>query len=191
MNFTDEIIISAIQSGNDRNALNYLYSNLFPKIRKYICDNSGDKDSAFDIFQDSIMVFYKYVKTNKFDSKYDIAGFIFTVSKNLWINKALRDKKMTNIPDYYDKPDTNIDILTHLIEKEREIEIKRIMSMLGEKCEQLLKFSIFHKLRNSEICQKMGFSTENAVKTQKYKCMQKLQAIINESPSIKQTLQEI
>jgi len=191
MSFTDSAILKAIREGNDRHALKFLYDNLFPKIRKYICDNSGDKDAAFDIFQDSMMVFYKYVKTDKFDTKYDIAGFIYTVSKNLWINKILKDKKMTGLPEKYDMADAAPEILDQLINREREQKVQQVMALLGEKCQQLLKLSVFYKLRNSEICDKMGFSTENAVKTQKYKCMQKLQDIISENPSLKLMLQEL
>jgi RNA polymerase sigma factor (sigma-70 family) len=191
MNFSDAEILGAIQTGEDRKVLKYLYEKLFPKVKKYIHENSGDSDAAFDIFQDSIMVFYKYVKTNKFDPKYDIAGFVFTVSRNLWINKVAKEKRMTTLPEYYDSPDVQADIVHQLIDREREQEIKRVMAMLGERCEELLRLSIFYKIRNVEICKRMGFSTENAVKTRKYKCMQKLISLIEENPSVKRMIHEI
>lgn len=191
MGYTDLEILSAIHKGDDRNVLTFLYTRLFPKVKKYIRDHSGDTDVAYDIFQDGILVFYKYVKTNKFDPKYEIGGFVFSVCKNLWLNRLARDKRMAEMPDYFDSKDGSVDMLTLLINEEREKEISRIMQMLGVKCEELLKYSIFYKLRNTEICDKMGFSTENAVKTQKYKCMQKLILLVEENPSVKRIINEI
>jgi RNA polymerase sigma factor (sigma-70 family) len=191
MGYSDAEIIQAISSGNDRDALKYLYKTLFPKVKKYICENSGNNDAAFDIFQDSILVFYKYVTTNKFDTKFEIAGFVFTVSKNLWINQIRKDKREMPMPEYFDCSDTCDDIMEHLITKEREKEVSYILSQLGTRCEELLRYSVFYKLKNNEICKKMGFSTENAVKTRKYKCMQKLISLIESKPSLKQAMQEL
>jgi RNA polymerase sigma factor (sigma-70 family) len=191
MGFSDAEILHAIASGNDREALLYLYNKHFSKVRKYICDNSGTKDEAFDIFQDSIMVFFNYVTSKKFDPKYEIGAFIFTVSKNQWINQVKKNSKEVALPEFFDCTDNSGDIMESLISKERENEVAQLLGQLGDKCEELLRFSIFYKLKNSEICEKMGFSTENAVKTRKYKCLQKLISLIEANPSLKKAIQEL
>ena len=191
MGYSDNEIINAIKTGNDRDVLKFMYNSLFPKVKKYIRNNSGDSDAAFDIFQDSLMVFYKYVKMNKFDPKYEISAFIFSVSKNLWFNRLRKERREVEMPDHYDYSDHSNDIVEHLINKEREKAVSGVLSQLGQRCELLLRYSIFYSMRNTEICEKMGFSTENAVKTRKYKCMQRLILLIEANPSLKQALQGI
>lgn len=191
MGYSDIEIIDAINTGNDRNVLKYMYNSFFPKVRKFILDNSGDTDAACDIFQDSIMVFYNYVKMNKFDTKYEIGAFVYTVSRNLWFNRLRKEKREVAMPAFYDSSDTGSDIMECIITREREEIVSGILSLLGQRCEKLLRYSVFYKLKNSEICEKMGFSTENAVKTRKYKCMQKLISLIESRPLLKQAIQEI
>jgi RNA polymerase sigma factor (sigma-70 family) len=191
MGYSDAEILQAIVSGNDRDALKFIYKTLFPKVKKYICDNSGNNEVAYDIFQDSMMVFYKYVITNRFDTKFEISAFIYSVCRNLWINQVRRDKREVVMPEFFDCSDNCEGVIEQLITREREEEVSSVLSQLGDRCEELLRYSVFYKLRNIEICQKMGFSTENAVKTRKYKCMQKLILLIESKPSLKKAIQEL
>jgi len=190
MYYSDPEIIKALKSGDTGGALEFLYKILFPKVRKYVRKNSGDSSTAFDVFQDSIMVFYRYVMEDKFDPKYDIGGFVFTVSKNIWLNRLRKEKRELYLPDNKDFIDEFDNSLDCLITREREEIISELMVNLGKKCEELLRYSIFYQMKNSEICGKMGFSTENAVKTRKYKCMQKLILYIEERPALKKILKE-
>lgn len=191
MGYSEDEILKAIRSGNDRNVLKHLYKVHFPKVKKYIMNHSGDSDTAFDVFQDSIVVFYKYVKENKFNPAHETGAFIFSVSKNIWLNKIQKDKRIVTLPEYAEFKDDNQNIVDQLITREREEIVSGVLSQLGSTCQKLLQYSIFYKLRNAEICEKMGFSTENAVKTRKYKCMQKLISIVENNPSLKKTLQEL
>ena len=51
-----------------------------------------------------------------------------------------------------------------------------------------LQYSVYHHKTNSEICQLMKFATENSVKTQKYKCKQKLMEIMEAHPALQEVL---
>ena len=189
MKYSDKEILQAIKSRHEKDVLNFIYNTHFPKVQQYVKQNSGDQDAAFDVFQDSIMVFYKYVMEDKFDPKYEIGAFVFSVSKNIWINKLRKESKEVEVPEYIDFSDTGNDIMDQLITREKEGLVAELLSKLGERCEELLRYSIFYRMKNTEICKKMGFSTENAVKTRKYKCMQKLIAFIEERPGLKSVLQ--
>jgi len=191
MKYSDVEILQALKSGQDRDVLKYIYNTHFPKVNRYIKQNSGDQDAAFDIFQDSIMVFYRYVKEDKFDPQYDIGAFIFAVSKNLWLNRLRKESREIVLPEYVDFSDTGGNIMDHIFTREREEAVSEVLTRLGERCEELLRYSIFYRMKNTEICEKMGFSTENAVKTRKYKCMQKLINYIEERPGLKNALQKL
>ena len=190
MEYSDNEILQAIRSGYDGKVLKHMYNSLFPKVKRYIKQNSGDSDAAFDVFQDSIMVFYRYVKEGKFDPRYEIGAFIFAVSRNLWLNRLRKENREVILPEHVEFQDAGENIMDNLMTREREATIAVLLGKLGKKCEELLRYSVFYRMRNTEICEKMGFSTENAVKTRKYKCMQKLISFIEDRPGLKEILQE-
>ena len=88
MQIKDKSVIAAIKSGKDDKALKMLYNVLLPKIKAYIRSNNGSEDEAFDVFQDAVVIFFKQVVTGKFDTKYSISAFVYSVSRNLWINRV-------------------------------------------------------------------------------------------------------
>ena len=150
--------------------------------------NSGNEEEAFDIFQDAVVILCKYIKNGNFDPTKEVGGFLYYVSRNLWINKAKHDKRVVQLPTDFDHgsfEDFSDDIVTH----EKENMLKKVIQLLGEKCFRLLQYSIYEELPYGEICRLMGFSTINAVKTQKYKCKQKLFKLMEENPSIREVLE--
>jgi RNA polymerase sigma factor (sigma-70 family) len=174
-------MIESIKDGKNTQILQHLYKNVLPKISKYICTNSGTEDDAFDIFQDGVMIFYKYIITGRYREEFEISGFLYTVCKNLWINKVKHNKLLIRMEEKYECPDTYENILDFIITKEREEEVSRLLSKLGERCRELLQYVFYYQLSTKEICEKMGFSNENTLKTKKYKCKQRLLEIINNS----------
>lgn len=191
MKYTDGEILQAIRSGGERQVLQYLYDTCFPRIRRFVQNHAGSRDVAFDVFQDGMVVFFQYVMDGRFDSKHEIGAFLFTVCRNTWFNRAKRESRYVALPDQRDYSDESPDVVDQLISHEQQETIAGLLERLGEKCRQLLQYSVFYKLRNSEICSKMGFSSENAVKTRKYKCMQKLIDMVQEDPELKQSLAEM
>jgi len=185
--FSTDEILKAITSGKDRMVFNHLYDDCLPKIERFILRNNGDKDEAYDIFQDAILIFYKQVKLNRFKKEYEVQGFIYTVGRNLWINRIKKRNKQISMDDQVLLAETNP--LQDLITKERENIISEVLSLLGERCKTLLTFSIYHNYSLDNIRKIMGFSTVNAVKTKHYKCKQRLIKLVKDNKEFKNTLQ--
>ncbi len=185
MEYTDREILELIRVGNDDKALSFIYKKTFPKIKNLILKNGGRDDEAKDIFQDAVISFYNYVKQGKFDAGNAIDAFIYSVSRNLWINYVKKQNRVTELNTEYDQvAEVGGDSLSYLISNERTTLVTELLDMIGERCKELLLNSIYHKLSMREICEKMGFSTENAAKTSNYKCKQKLVEIVKNSPSL-------
>lgn len=187
MRYTDSEILDSIRKGKEDRALEFLYKSVLPKIKHYVLSNSGDDQEAYDIFQDAIMIFYRQVKLDKFKEEHEIAGFIYSVSRNLWINRAKQRNRNVSA-EGLSFVESDGDVLGGLISKEREVYVMNMLAGLGERCKELLLFTIFHKLSMKEVCEKMGFSTENAAKTRNYKCKQKLIELVKDNPSVKDLL---
>lgn len=168
--------------------MEYLYKGIFPKIKSYILSNSGSEEDALDIFQDSIVILCKQINAGKFNRQHEVAAFLFSVGRNLWINKAKREKKVDSFPENYEINE-NENFSDMIITKEKRKLLNEIIEKLGRKCFELLQYAIFYQAKPDEIIEKMGFSTVNAVKTQKYKCKKKLEQILEEKKVYKEVIE--
>jgi RNA polymerase sigma factor (sigma-70 family) len=183
---TDSEIIIAIKTSNNNAVLSHLYKSVLPKIKRFIIKNSGSEDDAKDIFQDAVIILFNQVKLNKFDETKEIGGFMYSVARNLWINKVKRQNKQIQITDteYELKADIGQDSLNGMITNEKTLAIKDLMNQVGEECKQLLKYSIYDRLSMKEICEKMGYSSESVAKTYNYRCKQKLVNLVKNNKVI-------
>ena len=152
--------------------MDWMYRDVYPKIRRYILSNNGTADDSKDVFQEALLVFYRQVIEHKFDQIRDIEGYIIGVSRNIWINRA---RKRSREVDMVDSPtDTQDDPLIHLIMTEKWDAFQRLFERIGEKCRELLTYAAYEKLSMEEIAVKMQFTNANAAKTTHYRCKQKL-----------------
>jgi RNA polymerase sigma factor (sigma-70 family) len=187
--FTKEKIIESIRQGRDRDVLNAMYRDIYPKVDRYITSNSGTNDDSRDIFQEAILIFYKNVTENKHDQINDITGFIIRVSRNLWINKVKSKRKQVEIELLENVEDFTPSPLITLIMSEKWIAYNALFESIGLKCRELLTYAVYEKMSMKEIARKMNLSNENTAKTQNYRCRKKLMEIIAENKELKDLLQ--
>jgi RNA polymerase sigma factor (sigma-70 family) len=167
-----QFLLNDILNESGNKALTYLYDNTLSKVRKYVMKNSGLRDEADDIFQDAVIVFFQKVKENKYDPQMNLEAFVYTVARNLWIDKARRDKRMLryeNVGQFEYKSDYS-DQLNVLIEKEKTSAMRKVFEMLDEKCQKILHYYLFEKKSMKEISQLMGYSSDDVAKTNHYRC---------------------
>lgn len=181
MNISDKEMIHGILNDEDDKVLSMLYAEVLPNVEKFICKNNGSVDEAHDIFQDAIIIFYKQVKNRKFDEKYKIAGFLYSVSRNLWINRAKRMQRQVELSDKESYIQVDDDVLGDIITDERIALINELLGKIGENCKEILMYSVYKKLSMKEICEVMGYSSENTAKTRNYKCKQKLIKLVKDN----------
>ncbi len=179
-------ILENIRSGTGNKALTHLYENTLPKVRKYVLKNSGSKDEANDIFQDAVIIFFNKVKDDKYDPKMEIDAFIYTVARNLWIDKARRERRMVNYDhvQQFEYQTDNNNQLTDMIDKEKTGAMRKVFEMLDEKCQKILNYYIYEKRSMKEISQLMGYSSEDVAKTNHYRCKQYLSKLVKNSQEL-------
>jgi RNA polymerase sigma factor (sigma-70 family) len=184
--YTDQEIIESIRKGKTDRVLSYLYDTSQYKIRNWILKNNGSDEEAQDIFQDAVLSFYNYVLENRFDEGKSVDGFLFAVGRNAWRNRAKQKnrlitgekemEKMERVPD-------DVALISQSMDEDKSKKIEALLGMLGERCKQLLIYSIFYDIRMDEIAETMSFANANAAKTKNYKCKQRLIGIIKEHPN--------
>lgn len=188
MQYSDNEVITALKEGNDDAVLSFLYKEVLPKVKHYIKTNRGNEDEAKDIFQDAVIIFYKKAKLNQIEENTNVTAYICYVAKNLWINRAKKLNKTTDLSNEYSMQMEDSDLLNNLITEERTNKVKELLSKIGEECQKLLKYSVYDNLSMKEICVKMGYSSEDVAKTYNYRCKQKLVQLVMKNKGIENLL---
>ncbi|MBC7391601.1 MAG: sigma-70 family RNA polymerase sigma factor [Opitutaceae bacterium] len=166
-------VVEAITNGHNTKALNYLYKSALPQITKFICMNNGDEDEAKDIFQDAVVSLFTTVKLGKYDTAKDVNGFLFFVSRNLWINYVKRRGRQMDITKMHlSMYEENQEAV--IITSEKEDQINQFLEKAGSKCRQVLKYVIYDDYSMKEIAKLMNFANEAVAKTTHHRCKQKL-----------------
>ncbi len=188
MKLPENEIIEAIRQGKDESAIQILYKECFGKIRDFIRKNSGSQEDAEDIFQDAVLILYKQIKQGRLGDGVEFRGYLFTVARNLWINKAKRERRIFHLPEGFQLSSQE---KLPLLNKEREEFIRYVFAKVGERCRELLTLTVYFDHSMKEVCEKMGFPTENAAKTQHYKCKQRLIEMMGQNMEFKNLLKSV
>ena len=189
MNKNDLKIVASIDKGDNSAALKLLYGTPLKKVQSYVLKNNGSRDDANDVFQDAVIALFNSIKKGKYDKNKDIDGFLYTVARNLWIDKIRKDKKreVTDFTESYDHTDYS-DQLKHMVSQEKLSAFQTVFNMQTERCKELLHYAIYEKLSMKVISEKLGMNNENVAKATHYRCKQALAKIIHENKGLTSTL---
>jgi RNA polymerase sigma factor (sigma-70 family) len=176
----DKEVIELIRKGNHTRAFEKVYDN-FPVIRKMIISSGGTADDAKDIFQDSIIIFYRMVLKPDFILTSAIGTFVYSVSRKLWLKKIRDDgSKIFSLKEEDIIADDIKDLEDQMEESERIALAGKVIETIGEPCRSILLLFYFEKSTMKEIANQLGYSNENTTKAQKYKCIERGKKILAE-----------
>lgn len=183
---SDADIIRAVKL-SERQVFKWIYNKYYPMIRQLVVLNSGTEEDAKDVFQTGVIVLYEKIKSDDFDKKSSIKTFFYSICRNQWL-KRLKQMKLTDrIVDsqpYFDIPqqtEENDDYLVPLSELQ-ELLLRQFIK-LDENCQKILQLFYYDNLSMAIIAERTGYTNADNAKTQKYRCIQKLQGLM--TPFIK------
>ena len=168
----DESIIELIRAGKTGIALNTLYKH-FPLIRKMIYSKGGNSQDAEDIFQEALIILVKRIKNTDFKLTAQLSSYLFSVCRFLWKDELKKRKQ--NISSVFEPGLDELEEqdLTEVVEQENRAKLaEKVLDELKERCRELLLLFYEGRLKLKEIAVRMGYSSENTAKNQKYKCME-------------------
>jgi RNA polymerase sigma factor (sigma-70 family) len=187
----DIALLEAIKANNNSKYIELMYVRIFPKIKKIVFDGRGNHEDAKDLLHDTVLAFFKYVKENKYELNTDIDAFLYTVAKNRWINKAVKDKRLEISDQNFEHSMVEPSHIGKLYSKERVLAVRTILDRLGDRCKELLTMIYYDEKSMKEIGEEMGYATADAVKTKHYKCKQRMISMVKENSTYKELLTTI
>jgi len=181
-----------IKEGRDKDVVPLLYKKVYPIVKKYIVSHNGNKEDAFDMFQDALVDFYNIVMEGTYNEKYRVFGLLYRSSINKWLNKIKRDKKI-QYKDEFEEIEESGGIADQefvLLGKEENL-LKELFKPIGAKCIELLTCFIYTNLLMEDVMIRLGFPSVAAVKMQQQRCKQKVIEQIEKNPAILKRLKGI
>ena len=193
LNFTEEEIINGIVSSSEKKnneVFKFFYKEYFPLISHFIIKNSGTEKDAEDLFQDTIIVFYKKLKHGNLTLSCSVKTYLYSVCRNLWL-KRLKDCKNISpvkIEDLDIPADIDEDPGQQIDDKNRSETLEKLFEKLGDRCKKILLYFYYRKLAMEEIQKEFGYKSVQVAKNEKYKCMKKLASMISRDMNIQSQL---
>jgi len=168
---SDKECIAFIQNGDSS-----VFSDLYERHRElffgFVRRNFRKSDDYIaDLYQDSCVVLWQNITKGKLTPEAltsSIETYIIGVAKNILMARE-RSLKRIMADSPYEADD---------IEVERNQVIQSVVDRMGEPCATLLDKFYWEKLSGEEIAKLMNYNNADTVKTQKWKCMQKLKVTL-------------
>jgi len=171
---SDSLIVEGIKKSDDK-ALKFVYKKYYIMIHQFVVTNTGLKQDADDLFQDGIIILYEKIKNGSYKGNSSIKTYFYSICRNQWL-KVLRKRRIfVPINDqnkYIDIPDDNLG--PEYDDSTETAILKEQLSILDQRCRQIIVFFFYEKLSLKQIAKKLGYTNAENAKTQKYRCIQKL-----------------
>jgi len=170
-----EFLKSQVNSQRNK-GFSYLIDQYFDTIKGYVIQNSGSEDDAKDVFQEGLIALISNLNKNKFQGKSALKSYLFSICKNLWLQKIRKEKKTENIKSLEEVPyeETDKD------DKEKMFEaMQHQFKKLGGKCQQILIEFYYKKHSIKKLQEIYGLGSAQAAKNKKSRCLKKLSEMVN------------
>lgn len=182
---TDEQIIEGFRL-NDRKTINTFYSVNRDRFFSYFRNAFGKSDEELiDLYQDSCVTLWENANNGRLKRLTStLSTYLFAVGK---YKMMANDRKFKEMASDIDLQNLNLveDDPEEIEERESRLKIiDEIVDEMKYPCSDILRMHYWEKCSGEEIAEKMQYKNPDAVKTQKYKCMQKLKKVISERISI-------
>ena len=178
-------ILSKLKSNSELNTcLKYLYKEYFGFLEGMILNNSGSKEDAEDVIQETFVALIQIIQNDKLKS------FLYAVAKNIWLGKLKKHKAEYMRANIWveSNPKFEADIQEQLSKNEALSLISNVLSTLGSVCKVILQKFYYEELSLKEILAFTDFENEQVLRNKKTKCMKSLTKKLNQQPHLKESL---
>lgn len=175
--------INKLLSG-DTQFVKKLIKEVFPVVRSFVLQNSGNAEDAKDLTQESLYILIDKLRNGNYKADTNLSGYCVTIAKNEWMNQI---RKAGTRKKYRDSMKHELDIQMPSDNEpylEWRNELKAHISKLSEPCKNLIQLHYFMKVKLIDVAPLLGY-TKNFVKIKHKRCLDQFRAnMIKMSKSI-------
>lgn len=163
----DEQIIHLLHSVDRVAAFKKLF-RYYGAVKSHVIKNSGSEQDAEDVFQDALIILYNKIQSPEFKLTSRLETFLFGIAKHVWSEKIRRKQKDENASIAFES--------SRLESSNDEYRIsiaERAIQFISQQCKEILELFYLKRKSMEEIASLQSYSSVNAAKTAKYKCLEK------------------
>ena len=188
--FSTTEILEGIRNGSN-NILRYIYEVYYDPIELMVLKNSGTKEIAKDIFQESLVAIFKMAQVKEFSIKQSsFFTYFYALNRNT-LFMYFRSNKKDVLHHSADLKQNDIafgeDVDGLIMKGLKERLFHKYFHRISEKCRQILKL-VMEGLTASIIANKLGFTSDAYVRKRKKICLDSLIEMIKRDPKSKELL---
>ena len=176
-------LFNSLITGDSKGILE-IYELVYPSVRKYIRNNSGNQEDAEDVFQRALLHITTKAKVKNYQPVANFEWYLYGICKNLWLKELNFRKKWATkaeVKEVTDESNAKLMALEILEHDRREVYLRNF-NLLSDNCKKVL--SLFLKKRKQkEIAEELGYSSETVVRQRVFKCKNKLTKLIQKDAS--------
>jgi RNA polymerase sigma factor (sigma-70 family) len=192
--YTDRELLEEIGDARSRDAaIRYLYRSYFGVSANYVKMNSGSEQDAEDIFQEVVISFIELVKEQKFRGECSVSTFIYTLTRNCWLNEMKKRGRSKIREEKFEKQQDSVtmDVGGWMEQYESKKQLLKLVADLGETCRKILVAFYYENLSMREILQTLDYENEQVVRNKKYKCLKKLEQMVTGDSALINNLKSV
>lgn len=171
-------------SQNDHTTATYVYKTLAPPVFKYVLSNSGNREEAKDLFQETYIKVLKKVQDGKYTNQDKFEAYFLTIARNTWIDHLRSKKKVFTVGDddflLQRADESDEESLMHLIlhDKRMEALLQVWNTWEDTDCRRILQRFHYENARTKDIALEEDTS-QNTLLQRIFKCRSKLFRLVS------------
>lgn len=186
---TDIQVIEAIKAG-DPNGIKYLYTQYYSMIADFILKNSGLKEDAEDIFQETLISMISNIRKADFNLTSKLGSYLYSISRNMWLYRLRKIKSGPFlIKDSYEAIEDESQIPEMELFEDRHHLIAKLFDKISVECQKILSGFYFEEKQLKDIGVQMNY-TEGSIRVKKSRCMDSLKKLVENDPAYIQLTQK-
>ncbi|MEL0651456.1 sigma-70 family RNA polymerase sigma factor [Algibacter sp. TI.3.09] len=172
---------------NNSFVIQAIYDKFVPKVVNYIKQNSGSRDQAQDVVQDTLVTIYNQASEKGLKLTCPFDAYFFLLCKRKWLNvlKKTSNKEVTINEEVLSKGDEAQELAFETsVFGEKQALFAEMFEKLGNACQDLLKATF--KIKSMEEVAASLNVTYAYARKKKSLCIGKLTELVRESPKFNQ-----
>lgn len=171
---SDQQLVNRLRE-RDNQAFELLYHFYYPVVERFVLRNSGTRDHAQDVFQETILVLLDKVPAADFELTSSLKTYILAISQNLWLKRLRQAGRLVRAEL------TEVEALLPPAEPaafgaERAAEAQRraqgLLARITARCQALLRALFFGQQSIEAVMAENHYTSVHNAQNQKYKCLE-------------------
>ena len=149
-------LLQKVAQSRDVEAFRKLFELYGPRVKSYMMRQGADSTTAEDLAQETLLIVWRKAQLYS-DEKGSATTWIFTIARNLRIDRLRREVSWQPLPENRDEEASDApDPEEEVTEKERREKVRSVLATLPPDQSEVVTLSYVEGLSHSEIAERRG-----------------------------------